>query len=38
MELKEFAEYLVKSIAKEPDMVSVQIPTITSSMQIRKMF
>ena len=24
MELKEFAEYLVKSIAKEPDMVSVQ--------------
>ena len=24
MELKEFTEYLVKSIAKEPDMVSVQ--------------
>ncbi len=24
MELKEFAEYLVKSIAKEPDMVKVQ--------------
>jgi len=24
MELKEFAEYLVKNIAKEPDMVSVQ--------------
>ena len=24
MELKEFAEYLVKSIAKEPDMVRVQ--------------
>ena len=24
MELKEFTEYLVKSIAKEPDMVKVQ--------------
>ena len=24
MELREFTEYLVKSIAKEPDMVSVQ--------------
>jgi len=24
MELKEFTEYLVKNIAKEPDMVSVQ--------------
>ena len=24
MDLKEFTEYLVKSIAKEPDMVSVQ--------------
>lgn len=24
MELKEFAEYLVKAIAKEPDMVKVQ--------------
>ncbi len=24
MEVKEFAEYLVKSIVKEPDMVSVQ--------------
>lgn len=24
MKLKEFTEYLVKSIAKEPDMVSVQ--------------
>ena len=24
MEVKEFAEYLVKSIVKEPDMVKVQ--------------
>ena len=33
MELKEFTEYLVKSIAKEPDMVKVQQLVVKMNLQ-----